>query len=472
MTPGLIALVIMAIAGTLLSATYDMPALLIIPVASVIAMLGIVDYRKLYLLLWASIPISTEVEFGSLGADLPDEVLMIAITGIAILLFIYKSPKLNLKMLLNPISLLLLLHMGWILITTVTSTQPIISLKFFIAKLWYIAPFYFMAYYLMVTESDMRTWLRWLLIPILGTVLVILVRHSGDGFSFMTVNDHLKPFYRNHVDYSFMLGVCLPFVWVLRKTWRGKYTGLLICAVLLLGIYFSYTRAAYIGVVAAVAGYLLIRFKLVKIATAGAVIASIVIIVTLARDNRYIDYAPQYEKTITHYEFENLLEATYKLEDISSMERVYRWVAGFYMMKDRPILGFGPGSFYESYMPYTDEHFVTYVSDNPEHSGMHNYFLMTATDQGLPGLIIFVALVFIGLLKAEWLYHRVDNQYARNIVAASAATLCFIIFVLLLNDMIETDKVGTFFFFCLAMIVSIENRYLHSPDKQMVTDHS
>jgi O-antigen ligase len=150
------------------------------------------------------------------------------------------------------------------------------------------------------------------------------------------------------------------------------------------------------------------------------------------------------------------------------MERVYRWVAGFYMIRERPIVGFGPGSFYESYMPYTDKHFVTYVSDNPERSGMHNYFLMTATDQGIPGLIIFSSLLIVGLLKAEWLYHRLDDEYARNVIVASTGTLCFIIFVLLLNDMIETDKVGTFFFFCLAMIVSIENRYLQRPDRQAV----
>ncbi len=132
-TPGFIALILCAIAGTVTSAVYDSPVLLVIPIAAVIAMFAVVDYKKLYLLLWASIPISTEVEFGSVGADLPDEILMIAVTGVAILLFVHKGPKLNLKMLLHPISLLLLLHMGWLLITTVTSTQPLISAKFFIA---------------------------------------------------------------------------------------------------------------------------------------------------------------------------------------------------------------------------------------------------------------------------------------------------------------------------------------------------
>ena len=155
--------------------------LLILPFAALVLLLGIVDYRKLYLLLWATIPLSTEMEFGSVGADLPDEGLMIAITGIAILLFLYKLPRLNLKMLLHPISLVLLLHFGWLIITVFTSTQPLISLKFLAAKTWYIAAFYFMAYHLISTKAALSTWLKWLMIPILGTLVIVLIRHSADG---------------------------------------------------------------------------------------------------------------------------------------------------------------------------------------------------------------------------------------------------------------------------------------------------
>jgi len=433
--------------------------LLILPFGVLAGLLALTDIKMLYLLLWASIPFSTEIELGSVGADMPDEGLMIILTGIAILLFITRGAQMSMKMLLNPITLVLLLHFGWIALTALNSTEPLISLKFLAAKSWYIAVFYFLGYYIVRSEKDFIRWFRWVIIPILITILVIWARHSTESFSFESVNEFMNPFYRNKVDYALMLGVVFPFVWVFRKSWKGKYTGILIAFIFLIAISFAYTRAAYLGIIAALAGYALIRTKTLKYALVAATLALIVAFAFLSKNNRYIDYAPDFHKTITHYEFDNLIEATYKLEDISSMERVYRWISAFYMIDEKPVLGFGPGTFYSSYRPYTDEHFITYVSDNPEKSGTHNYFLMTAADQGLPGVFIFLILILVALFKAQWLYPRIPEGYPRQLLMATVGTLFFIVFILLLNDMIETDKVGTFFFFCLAMLVSLEYRY-------------
>lgn len=457
---GLVAVIIVV------SFVLGIPELLVLPIGMLVALLAFTNYKTLYFLLWATIPLSTEVEFGSIGTDLPDEILMIVLMGIAIALFIYKAPTLSMRMMLHPITLLLILHVAWIGITTITSTQTVISVKFLVAKLWYVGTFYFLTYYLMRAQRDVRTWLTWLIVPVLFTIAVVWAKHYSSGFSFETVEEMMKPFYRNKVDYALMLGVIIPFVWIFRDNWKGKYTGAVIVGVLFVAMYFAYTRAAYLGLITGVIGLLIIRTRTLKYALLLSLAGLAIILVNLSKDNRYIDFAPDYNKTISHRDFDNLIEATYKLEDISSMERVYRWIAGFYMIGDKPVFGFGPGSFYESYMPYTDKHFITYVSDNPERSGIHNYFLMTATDQGLPGLVIFVMLLIVVLIKAQWLYHRLEDGFPKKMLSACTVTLFFILFILLLNDMVETDKVGSFFFFCLAMIVMLEERYLRQgPDR-------
>ena len=122
--------------------------------------------------------------------------------------------------------------------------------------------------------------------------------------------------------------------------------------------------------------------------------------------NTYLDYAPNYERTVTHTEFDNLIEATYQLEDISTMERVYRWVAGFYMSNDHPWFGFGPGNFINFYKTYTVTSFRTYVSHNKEQSGIHSYFLMVLVEQGIIGVLIFFVLSFYLLIKGEQIYHE------------------------------------------------------------------
>jgi O-antigen ligase len=140
------------------------------------------------------------------------------------------------------------------------------------------------------------------------------------------------------------------------------------------------------------------------------------------------------------------------MEDISTMERLYRWVAGFEMVGERPVFGFGPNNFYINYEQYALSAFQTYVSDNPDQSGVHNYYLMTAVDQGLPGLFIFLALLFVTLILGEKAFHSSVHQEDRQIIMTALVSLIIIMSLNLINDMMETDKVGSFFFIAIAIV--------------------
>ncbi|WP_252407921.1 O-antigen ligase family protein, partial [Escherichia coli] len=63
------------------------------------------------------------------------------------------------------------------------------------------------------------------------------------------------------------------------------------------------------------------------------------------------------------------------------------------MVANKPLTGFGTNSFYPTYKGYTLPAYKTWVSNNPDHSTVHNYFLLTAIEQGLPGLCIFLVLI-------------------------------------------------------------------------------
>jgi O-antigen ligase len=102
-----------------------------------------------------------------------------------------------------------------------------------------------------------------------------------------------------------------------------------------------------------------------------------------------------------------------------------------------------------------DRHFTTYVSDNPERSGMHNYYLMIAVEQGLTGLGIFLIMVIVVLLYGERLFHRLPSGPRKWLLTAALVSFCCNLFVLTLNDMVETDKLGSFFFFSIAIVIWI-----------------
>ena len=97
--------------------------------------------------------------------------------------------------------------------------------------------------------------------------------------------------------------------------------------ILLLAIQFSYTRTVYVGLVMAIGAYYIIRWRLMKVVLIAATIFVISICSYLVQHNKFLDFTPDFSKTVSHESFDNLIDATYKMQDISTMERVYRWVA-------------------------------------------------------------------------------------------------------------------------------------------------
>ena len=172
-------------------------------------------------------------------------------------------------------------------------------------------------------------------------------------------------------------------------------------------------------------------------------------------EDNFMRFAPDFEKTIWHgNDFEAHLESTYKLQEVSGMERLYRWVAAARMVADKPATGSGPSTFYPEYKRYTITGFRTYVSDNPEHSTTHNYFLLLLAEQGVPGFLLFCLLLSTALLTAERLYHRsLPYPEVHRVVLAVSLSLVIILFHLFLNELVEVDKIGSVLLVSLAMLV-------------------
>lgn len=416
------------------------------------------DYRILYVLFLITIPFSVEIYLpNGLGTDLPSEPIMIAITGIGLFLFISKIKEINFIYLYNPITILLILHVCWIGITSIGAQSSIVSFKYLLAKIWYVVPFFFMPFKLIRSHLESKKAIYLLLVPLMAVVLWVLIRHAGHDFSFRTSNIVVYPIFRNHVSYAAILVMFLPFVYALRQLENKNKTRQLLLSLsillLVIGIYFSYTRAAQASIIIAIAAYWMVKWKLTKPAVFAGVIGLFIGVGYLINDKKYLEYAPDYQNTISHFNYDNLLAATYKLEDISTMERVHRWVAGGRMLADKPWLGFGPANFYNTYQDYTLNEFKTYVSDNPEKSGIHNYYLMIAVEQGIFGLLIFLALLIVSLVRGEALYHRMKDVKSKVIVMAALICIVVSCAILLINDMLEADKVGPIFFFSLSVLV-------------------
>lgn len=346
--------------------------------------------------------------------------------------------------------------MCWAVISALFSTHPLLSIKFLLAKSWYLGAFIGAALLVCTDKRKIRLLALCLAVAMLAVTLLIMIRHGFSGFSFAAINDAVQPFFRNHVNYSAMLVCTLPVwyaCWKLETRQSRRRIIAVVISVLLAALILSYARGAWLALVAGIIAAWLIRKKwLMRAALAVAIVISLGF-GWLAHNNRYLDFSPDHDTTVFHENFGEHLVATYQLKDVSAAERFYRWIAGFRMIPDHWLAGFGPGTFYHNYKPYTVPAFETWVSNNEEHSTVHNYFLLTAIEQGLPGLLLLLLLVALVLYYAQHLYHRTADKFYRTASLVTGSIFAMILTLNFLSDLVETDKIGSLFFLCVAVLV-------------------
>jgi O-antigen ligase len=83
---------------------------------------------------------------------------------------------------------------------------------------------------------------------------------------------------------------------------------------------------------------------------------------------------------------------------------------------------------------------------------------MLLAEQGIPGLLIFLALIIVALSYGQSLVTQLKGEPERNLILALVSSLLIIIAFLTINDLVETDKVGPFFFISLSLIASFSAR--------------
>lgn len=434
---------------------------LAIPIAMVAAIFLIQHPQLLLYALMLSIPWSVEFNFTpTLGTDLPDEPLMLLGALSVAVFLLYQRQNISIKK-LHPLVIIISLQFLWAVITVVTSTDQILSLKYLLAKGWYLFAFVALPTVLFRDEKILKRSFVFLLCSMMAAMATALIRHAFFGFHFSKVNDALEPFFRNHVNYSALLVFMVPILVAIIKLYSpGKIRIFLdfVLVVTFAAVYFSYARGAWMALIAGIIAYSLIRKRLLVSSLLFFMAITLAAIFFLKSNDRYLNFSNDYRSTIYHKDFSEHLIATYQLKDLSNAERLYRWVAGVRMVKDNWQTGFGPSTFYRQYKSYTLPAFKTYVSDNREQSTVHNYFLLMLIEQGLIGCTLFVLLIAALLWYCQKIYLRTKDKFWQATIAAVASVLIMQCVINFLSDMIETDKVGSVFYLCVAVIIVADEK--------------
>jgi O-antigen ligase len=455
-----------SLSAVLMAFQLEISFLLALPALLLVIFFTILNYKAFYFILMAMLPCSIEYYFpNGLATDLPTEPLMAGLMLVTCALLLFRKSVLPKGFLTHPLIMVLMLHLFWIFICALNSGKPVFSYKVFLAKIWYIAPFTILTGIVLRSQSDIKKIFWCIFTPLTVLIFITLLRHGIIyHFAFQEVNKCVTPYFRNHVNYAAMMSVFFPFLlwaasWYRKNTFTHKM--LLVSIVFyIVAVYLSYTRTAMLAILGMIPFYFMIRWRWTRVVVAGLIVFGSMGISWLFYDNHFFRFAPDYEQTIYHDDFSSHLSSTFEGKDVSSMERIYRWVAAARMAHDRPFMGVGSGNFYNYYRPYTVNDFETYISDNEEKSTVHNYYLLMLAEQGWIGLGIFLLLTFTILIYGEYIYFKMQSRENKWAVMVLLLVMFSIIINLLLSDMLETDKVGPFFFIIIGMLALFDLRVL------------
>ncbi|MCP4552224.1 MAG: O-antigen ligase family protein, partial [Bacteroidetes bacterium] len=143
--------------------------------------------------------------------------------------------------------------------------------------------------------------------------------------------------------------------------------------------------------------------------------------------------------------------------DASNLERINRWQSAIRMFKERPIVGWGPGSYQFVYAPYQRLNEKTIISSNIGDKGnAHSEYLGPLAEMGIPGLIIMVMLVILALKTGIKIYQHTTNHEIKMISLVSVLALSSYFIHGLLNDFLDTDKASIPVWGFIAMIVAMD----------------
>jgi len=393
-----------------------------------------------------------------LGVALPTEPLMFGVVLIFIANLIFEN-KYDRNIAKHPVSYIIYFDLLWMLMTTFTSELPVVSLKHLLSQIWFVVPFYFVATLMFKDKVKIKNFFWLYLIPLLAVIIYTITQHAKYGFEEEAGHWVMSPFYNDHTAYGAALAIFYPVVIGLifypGSSKFSRFSAFVITIVMTVAIILSYSRAAWISVVAAFVLFLLVMFK---IRFYWVVVGTAVLIGAFAVFQQQIFDLLEKNKQDSSANFvEHVRSIANISSDASNLERINRWQAALRMAEERPVFGWGGGTYQFLYAPFQLAKEKTIISTNLGDKGnAHSEYLGPLAEMGIPGLLIVLALVIVVLYKGLMVYRRAEEREDKFLSLMVTLGLTTYFVHGFLNNFLDTDKLSVPFWGCIAVIVALD----------------
>ncbi|MBK9107559.1 MAG: O-antigen ligase family protein [Saprospiraceae bacterium] len=432
--------------------------LLAIPVA---ILLGVIVFLKpdvLFFSLGFLTPLSInphDAELGKLSLALPTEPM----AALLVVLFFYvllTTDRIDPRLLKHPISILIYIYFFWLLVTTATSVDKVVSIKFVIAKMWFIIPGYFLA---ATYFREPKNLFRYLMLFVAGMFVLScynIIHLAQYSFEDKPSQSTMQPFFKDHTILGAVSAMVLPLCFGLFRLSKSDVVKRMFffsaMVILIIGTIITYSRAAWASIVPALLLLLVfvfhIRFKWVFT-------AMLLVMAYLFMNIEGIITEMERNKVAGGDDLEQNIESISNISsDPSNLERINRWACALEMWNDKPVFGFGPGTYMFEYAPYQLGRNYTSISTNFGDIGnAHSEYLGPLAETGMIGMLIFMSLFVMCMYYAMRAFLANKDKSHRVMICTLACGLVTYFTHGFLNNFLDTDKASFIFWPMIAAIV-------------------
>jgi O-antigen ligase len=437
--------------------------MLALPVVLLAIYGAIFNTQFTFLLLFLLAPLSVNIEeyVNGFGLYVPTEPLLFGL--MLLLLFQHIKYKVFPDFIWkNAIVWSIGLYLLWVLFTSITSQLPLVSFKFLLARLWFMVPILFYGSRVFLSEKNIKTFLWFFTIGMTIAMVFTVFVHASYAFGEKESHWVMWPFFKDHTIYGAMTAFLVPLIFGIY--FSKKHSPLIqaillvLIAINLIALYFSYTRAAWLSIIAALFVWLLIHFK-IKFSLILGVVATIGVFVFFSWTSIEQSMSKNKSEHTTEDFGKRLESAANVTTDASNLERINRWSCAIAMFQERPIVGFGPGTYAFEYARFQKPENLTIISTNFGDGGnAHSEYLGPLAEMGFMGLIVVLILISAIFYKGITLYNRWPSEKREMKVLILAMILALVTYFVhgILNNYLDTDKAAIPIWGICACFIALE----------------
>jgi len=293
-----------------------------------------------------------------------------------------------------------------------------------------------------------------------------IVHLSSYGFEDKPSQWTMQPFFKDHTIFGALLALVIPLSMGLIKWYKGNFIRqsilIFMFLVLVTGLLLTFSRAAWVSIVPALLLFLIFLFKIqLKWVFAGLAVGIYFLIANL---DPIIMEMERNKVAGSDDIVENAESISNISSDPSNLERINRWASAIEMGKQKPIFGFGPGTYMFEYAPYQLSGNFTSISTNFGDVGnAHSEYLGPLAETGLVGMLLFLALFFgVFIIGFRAYYSTNINKKDRFILSTVLCSLITYFSHGFLNNFLDTDKANNIFWPLIAIVVVLDLKYRKS----------